>query len=512
MHESGTAPRKLRPGIEEEVEEEILVAEPPSEPGGGLLGSLDDADIVEEAEQLLRASAPHDHDVVIIGAGAGGCACALRAAQLGLRVALVEARDTEIVPAGPDDLHFILHAARIHRLLRQGRPYGVPGNARKGFDFTALREGKDTAARLARATMAARLDKRGITILRGQARFVDEHTLQVTHDDGTTRRVSSVYVVIAAGSIPLALRVPGEDLPMVLAADAVVASLPQARRVVVAGGGALGLELAYFYHEAGAQVTLFEKSPRLLPHEDPDLGRELARHFHSYGITLLPGTAIARIDQAAVQYLHMGEAHTVAADLVVVASGRRAATAGLGLEAAGIAHDDGRIIVDLQCQTSVGGVFAIGDCIRHAGWTHQAMAEGVVVAELIANRPTARDVTLAPACYYTWPEVASVGFTHAVAARDGLDVRADMFHFGDGEGPGDGAAPGGFVKLVYHARTEKLLGCQIIGPGAVELINAATFAIATGRTLAQLAGTTCAHPTQGEILAAAAQQARGRGI
>ncbi len=470
-------------------------------------------DIVEEAEQLLREMAPHDFEVLVIGAGPGGMVAALRAAQLGARTGLIEAREVGGVclNRGCIPTKALLESIDALRLVRRAADYGliVEGSVRP--DFAAMKARQEGIVAHLRGHMAGVLDGSGVTVLRGQARFVDEHTVEVAGPDGT-RKITAVHVIIATGGRPQRLPVPGSDLPGVLTSDEALRLEGVPDSLVVVGAGAVGVEFASLFAELGSRVTLAEMAPAILPQEDPDIGREMQWRLENGGIEVLTGTKLERIERHGerlrVHLARRSDRRGIDTALVLLATGRVANTAGLGLDAIGVRHERGRIVVDENCETSVGGVYAIGDCIRDVGWAHLAAGEGRLVAENIMRYPSAIDLRYVPSCYYTCPEIASVGLSASAARRAGMAVREGTFYF---RFNGKAAAAGehdGFVKLIVDDATDRLFGCQIIGPRATEIINEAVLALRTGQTIEELIGAIHAHPTFSEALPEAALAAR----
>jgi dihydrolipoamide dehydrogenase len=477
---------------------------------------IDPEAIVEEAELLLREGAPHDFDVLVIGGGPGGYVAAIRAAQLGAHVGLVEERELGGVclNRGCIPTKSLLESVNVMRLMRRAAEYGVQFDGQFRPDFSAMHRRKQEIVEQLRSNVAHLLQEHNVDVLQGRARFVGEHSIEVTptSTQGSVRTVTAVHVIIATGSVPQRLPVPGADLPGVITSDELLQQEVVPESIVVIGAGAVGVEFAYLYYELGARATLMEMAPTVLPQEDADIGREMQKVLERFGIGLLLNTKLERIEQndgrLDIIYSHEGREERISADMVLMAAGRRANTDGLGLDEAGIEHKKGCIQVDENCETSVSGVYAIGDCIRNVGWAHLASGEGTMVAEQVTAHPSTINLTHVPSCYYTHPEIASVGLTKEQADAKGLPVRVGLFHF---RSNGKAAAAGdhdGFVKVVVDDESEKLLGCQIIGPRATDLISEAVLALKTGQTIEEMVGAIHAHPTFSEALPEAALDAR----
>jgi dihydrolipoamide dehydrogenase len=502
---SPTEVQPLTAPLETEVEELAELGELESET------ELDPESIVEAAEALLREGAPHDYDVVIIGAGPGGLACASRVAEGGLNVALIEEREVGGVclNRGCIPTKTLLESVGALRLLKRAQAFGITLGGAPLVDFSAMQtRTHDVVAELRSATLN-RLEEAGVSVLRGKARFVAPHTIEVSGAEA--RQITAVHVVIATGGVPARLPVPGADLPGVLTSDEILKLNIAPRSLVVVGGGAVGVEFAQIFVELGTSVTLLEKTPALLPGEDAEIQSAIQESITNAGVQVLCGANIRGIEhgnsELMVNWEQNGEQHTSSGEFVLLAAGRKANLEGLNLEEVGIEVEDGKIEVDDDLGTSQGGVWAIGDCIRRVGWAHQAAREGTRVSAQILGVSEGLDPRYVPSCYYTFPEVASVGLTQQAAQELGIDAtagRCNFRHNGRAATSGDNE---GFVKVVIERGSGQLLGAQIIGPRATELINEIAVALREGATADDLADALHAHPTFAEVLPGAARAA-----
>ena len=482
-------------------------------------GTIDTSSIVEQAEEILREGRPHDFDVLVIGGGPGGYVAAIRAAQLGAHVGLIEERELGGVclNRGCIPAKTLLETVDVMRLLKRASDYGITTSGDFQLDFKRMNAHKREVIAGLRDHVAHLLEENGVEILTGRARFVEEHTVEISSVEGSstetaTRQVSAVHIIIAVGSLPTRLPVEGADLPGVVMSDELLAGEVMPRDMVVVGAGAVGVEFAYLFAQMGAQTALIERANRIMPQEDADISQEMTRILSDLRVQVLTDAQLQRVEQSEhgleVVYSQGGEEKRSSTQSVLMASGRRANTDGLGLDDIGLKHDKGKIAVDEQCQTNISGVYAIGDCVRDAGWAHLASGEGTMVAELITKNPVTINLRHVPSCYYTHPEIASVGRTRDQAEKEGIATRVGKFPFRLNGRAASAGEHAGFVKVVVDDASNKLLGCQIIGPHATDLISEAVIALKNGATIDEMVGAIHAHPTFSEALPEAALAAR----
>ena len=476
--------------------------------------SFDASAIVEQAEEILREGRPHDFDVLVIGGGPGGYIAAIRAAQLGAHVGLIEERELGGVclNRGCIPTKTLLETVDVMRLFKRARDYGITLSGDLAFDFARMNAHKREVIADLRAHVTQLLEENGVEVLSGRARFIAEHTVEVSSTGNPSRQFSAVHIILAVGSLPSRLPVEGADLPGVITSDELLGGEVVPREIVVIGGGAVGVEFAYLFAQMGAPTLLMERSPRLLPTEDEDIARAMTNILSSLKVRLATDAELKRIEQTPagleVVYAQNGEERRSSTQSVLMAAGRRANTDGLGLDDIGLKHENGKIEVDEQCQTNIGGVYAIGDCTRDAGWAHLASGEGKMVAEIVTKNPVTVDLRHVPSCYYTHPEIASVGLTREQAEKEGLAIQTGVFHFRQNGRAASAGEHEGFVKIVADNATNKILGCQIIGPRATDLISEAVMALKNNLTIEEMAGAIHAHPTFSEAIPEAALNVR----
>jgi dihydrolipoamide dehydrogenase len=464
-------------------------------------------------------------DVVVLGAGPGGYVAAIRASQLGLRTAIVERRywggvclNVGCIPSKA----LLRNADLVHLLRHDAAAFGItlPGGAR--FDYAeAIRRSRRVADGRARGVRYL-MRKNKITELEGTGTFLDPHTLEVTPAEGAPTVVSFRHAIVATGASPRLL--PGtRRSERVVTYERQILDEAMPGRLVIVGGGPIGVELAWVARAYGAEVTIVERLPRLLPTEDEEASRELRRHYERSGVEILTGASVDAIEEGsdgvrvAVTTADGGR-RVLEADRVLQAVGFAPNTSGYGLDRTGVAlAPGGGVAVDAEMRTSVPHLFAIGDVTGQLMLAHVAEAMGIVAAEAIAGlAPAPLDLALMPRATYSHPQVASFGATEAEArargAAEGFDVKVARFPFqanGKAQGIGDYA---GFVKLVAEAGSGRLLGAHLVGPEVTELLPELTLAARGELTGEEIARNVHAHPTLSEAVKDAAHALAGHAI
>jgi dihydrolipoamide dehydrogenase len=448
-----------------------------------------------------------DFDVVVLGAGPGGYVAAIRAAQLGLRTAIVEGRfwggvclNIGCIPAKA-----LLRNAEVAQLiLRDAEKFGVKISGDVTLDYRSAYERSRVVADGRAKGVGYLMRKNKIAQFEGQGTFVDPHTMQVRMSDGEAT-LSFRSCIIATGATVKLL--PGTKLGrrVVTFEEQILSdSLPSS--LVIAGAGAIGVEFAYLLRSYGVEVTLVEFLDRIAPLEDEEVSVELTKRFKRQGINVLTSTRVESIEEAADSVrvvVQRGEGQLVLeAERVLQATGFQPRTAGYGLSAAGVGLTDrGAIDVDGHCRTSQPHIYAIGDVTAKLMLAHAAEAMGVVAAESIAGAETMElDYRMIPRATFCQPQIASFGWTETEAHREGFDVRVAKFPFtanAKAHGLGDTV---GFVKLVSDARHGELLGGHLIGPDVTELLPELTLAQKWDLTVTELIRNVHAHPTLSEAV------------
>jgi dihydrolipoamide dehydrogenase len=478
-------------------------------------------------------------DLVVVGGGPGGYPAAIRAAQLGLKTALVEKERPGGVCLnwGCIPTKAMLRSAEVLETARHGAEYGVlADNVR--LDYAAVLARKDRVVKSLTDGVAGLLAASGVAVTIGHARLTGPRTVEVVGvgdaplgpagprynappapDGAPVSTLEGRNLLLATGSTPAVLPIPGIDLPGVVTSDGAFLLEEVPRRIVIIGASAVGAEWATMFAAFGSEVTMVELLGRLLPAEDEDVGKALARSFARRGIKVETGRTVTGIapvgDQAPPLLVTVadpdgGNPREVEADVVLVGVGRRPNTAELGLERAGVATGQrGWVEVDDRLRTGVPGVHAVGDVTGRVLLAHVASHQGLVAAGVMAGHDERMDYRAVPAATFTHPEVASVGLTEAAAREEGHDVAVGRFPFSAlGRAQTFGGVEG-LVKVVAERDDGHVLGVHVIGPGASDLIPEGVLAMQLQATLADIAATIHAHPTLGEGTMEAALVALG---
>ncbi|RTL87780.1 MAG: dihydrolipoyl dehydrogenase [Hyphomicrobiales bacterium] len=458
------------------------------------------------------------YDLVVIGSGPGGYVCALRAAQLGLKTAVVEKDATyggTCLNVGCIPSKALLHASHMFDEAAHGlAPLGVIVDPPR-LDLPAMMKHKaDTVG--ANVTGVAFLFKKNkVDPYRGVGRLAGPGKVVVTGPDGAIQTLETKNVVIATGSAVAPLRdASGADIPIdektIVSSTGALALEKVPQRLVVVGAGVIGLELGSVWRRLGAQVTAIEYLDRVLPGFDLEVASRFQKVLEKQGFAFKLSSKVTSVaregESVVVSYSSVDGATSdkIEADVVLIATGRIPYTQGLGLEEAGVALERGRIVIDAHFATNVPGVYAIGDVVRGPMLAHKAEDEGVAVAEILAGQAGHVNYKVIPGVVYTSPEVASVGVTEEEARGQGLNVAIGKFPFSANGRARSMRETEGFVKIIADAVTDRVLGVHILGAGAGELIAEAAVLMEFSGSSEDLARTCHAHPTMSEAMKEAA--------
>lgn len=456
-----------------------------------------------------------DYDLVVIGAGPGGYVCAIRAAQLGLKVACVEKRATlggTCLNVGCIPSKALLSASeKYHEAKEELHRMGIKISGVK-LDLDGMMAHKTGVIDANTKGIEFLFKKNKVAWIKGAATIKAAGLVEVAGKTYTTKNI-----VIATGSdvaVPAGLTL---DEKRIVSSTGALELSEVPKKLVVIGGGVIGLELGAVWGRLGAEVTVIEYMDRILPTMDSEISREMQKILTKQGMNFKLSTKVvkAEADKKGVtldiEPAAGGAVETIKADIVLVAVGRKAYTDGLGLDAAGVERDErGRVKTDGHFKSNVDGIYAIGDVIAGPMLAHKAEDEGVVLAEILAGQSGHIDYNLIPGVVYTWPEVASVGQSEDQLKAAGVDYKAGKFPFMANGRARAMNATDGFVKILADAKTDRVLGCHIIGPEAGTLIAEVTAVMEFGGSSEDIARTCHAHPTLEEVVKEAALAVLGR--
>lgn len=459
------------------------------------------------------------YDIIVIGSGPGGYVAAVRAAQAGKRTAIVEreALGGVCLNWGCIPTKALLKSASVFHYVKNAAAYGIDIEGEAKADITKI----VARSRGVAETMSKGIDflmkKNKIDVLRGHGSIESKGVVAVENEEGCTLYEAD-HIILATGARPRQMPfIPVDGEKIITSREAlVVKELPES--IVVIGSGAIGSEFAFLFAQLGVKVTIVEYLPNLMPLEDEEVSKTMERAFRKMRATVYTGTTVkaARInDEGRCEVDIEGKkgAETLVADMVLAAVGIKTNTENIGLEKVGIELERDKIKVDEHYQTAVEGIYAIGDLIPTPALAHVASAEAIHCVDAICGRsPQPVDYSTIPSCVYTSPEVASVGLTEKQATEKGIELKVGRFQF---TASGKAAAAGerdGFVKLLFDAATDKLVGAHFVGMNVTEMIAEPTVAKALGATAEALAHTIHPHPTMNEAIMEAAEAALGHAI
>ncbi len=468
-----------------------------------------------------------EYDVVVVGAGTGGYVAAIRAAQLGLTVAVVERQKAlggTCLIWGCIPTKALLEHAHALKVAQSAKEWGLTGvdGAKVGIDMPAVHARKDKMITGLTGGIESLFKKHKIEWIKGTARITSPNTLEVAlHAGGTGTVTATKQLVLATGSAPRSIPGIEVDGTQIIFSDHAIHLGHVPKSIAIMGSGAVGVEFASIFKSYGSEVTIIELMPKLVPAEDEAVSNELERTFKKRGIKAHTGTKVTSAKAGAggvdITMDKGGKTESLNVEMLLVATGRGPVTDGLGVETIGLKMDRGYIVVDSLFATNVPGVSAIGDVITMGGphyqLAHVSSMEGILLAEKIAGHEVkAINYDHVPRCTYTEPEIGSVGLTEAQAKAAGHDVRIGSFPFRALARARMAGETDGFVKIVAEKKYDEVLGVHIIGPRATELIAEAVLALRLECTVEELVKTIHAHPTMSEAMGEASHAAHGAAI
>lgn len=454
------------------------------------------------------------YDLVVIGTGPGGYVCAIKAAQLGLKTAVVEKRATlggTCLNIGCIPSKALLHASEMFHEAGHGfEKLGIKVSKPK-LDFGAMMQHKTDVVDANVSGVSFLMKKNKIDVHTGTGKILGQGKVEVTAEDGSKSTLDTKNIVIATGSDVMPLPGVEIDEKQVVSSTGALELEKVPGKMVVVGGGVIGLELGSVYSRLGSEVTVVEFMDKILGPMDSDVSKNFNRILKKQGMKFKLSSKVTGVEKkgkglaVSVEPAKGGDAEVLDADVVLVAIGRRPYTEGLGLEGAGVALDDrGRVAIDAHFKTNVDGIYAIGDVVVGPMLAHKAEDEGVAVAELLAGQKPHVNYDVIPGVVYTQPEVASVGKTEEELKAAGINYKAGKFAYTANGRARAMNATDGFAKVLADAETDRVLGVHIIGFGAGEMIHEAAVLMEFGGSSEDLGRTCHAHPTMSEAVKEAA--------
>lgn len=446
------------------------------------------------------------YDVIVLGSGPGGYPAAIRASQLGLKTAIVEKESLGGVCLnwGCIPTKALLKSAQVFEYIQHAEDYGVTVGSSKADFGSMVKRSRGVAEGMSKGVQFL-MRKNKIDVHMGYGKLKSGKKVAVTGADGKEEVLEAKHVIIATGARSRELPNLPQDGKHIIGYREAMSLSKQPKRMVVVGAGAIGVEFAYFYNAIGTEVTVVEYLPRLVPVEDEDVSKELAKSFKKSGITVMTGSSVEGVDtkgkSCKVTVKTPKGEETLECDVVLSAVGVQPNLENIGLEELGIKTEKGRIQVDERYRTNVAGYYAIGDVVKGPALAHVATAEAILCVEAIAGHQVeALDYGNLPGCTYCSPEIASVGMTEAQAKEEGYDIKVGKFPFSASGKASAAGAKEGFVKVIFDAKYGEWLGAHMIGANVTEMIAEVVAARKLETTGHEIIKTVHPHPTMSEAV------------
>ncbi len=459
-----------------------------------------------------------NYDLIVIGSGPGGYVAAIRASQLGLKTAIVERENLGGICLnwGCIPTKALLKSAQVFEYIKHAGDYGISvKDATHDFD-AVIKRSRGVADGMSKG-IAFLMKKNKIDVLVGSGKLAAAGKVEVTDAAGSKKIYEAKSIILATGARSRELPNVKVDNKKILGYRDAMVMDKQPKSMIIMGSGAIGCEFAYFYNVMGTKVTIVEFLPTILPIEDEDVSKEVAKSFKKSGIEIMTDSAVESVDTSGVGCKVKVKTKTgvieLEADVVLSAVGIQTNLENLGLETVGVKHDKGKVLVDDFYATNIKGVYAIGDIVKGPALAHVASAEGIICVEKITgHHPEALNYNNIPGCTYCSPEVASVGYTEKAAKEAGYEIKVGKFPF---SASGKASAAGvkeGFVKVIFDAKYGEFLGAHMVGANVTELIAEVVVARKLETTGMEIIKSVHPHPTMSEAIMEAAAQAYGECI
>jgi dihydrolipoyl dehydrogenase len=456
--------------------------------------------------------------VIVIGAGPGGYVAAIRAAQLGADVQLVENDKLggTCLNVGCIPTKVLLHTANYYKTLKNGKMLGLQAD-NVAVDWPALLNRKQSIVSQLTKGVEGLLKSNGVAVHKGKAQLTGKNAVKIEgKENPTSKALNADGIILATGSEPIKLKLPGADLPGVVDSTGALSLTKVPVSMVIVGGGVIGVEFAYLYNIMGCKVTVVEALPEILPPVDGELTALVKKELAGQGVTFITSSTLKEIRQAAgglsCQVVSGGKTQTIQAEIVLMAVGRRPVTQNLGLEQLGIKTDNGKIVINEHYLANVPGIYAIGDCNGQNMLAHAASAQGIAAVEHLMGLKTGHYVNTVPYCIYTVPEVAGVGLTEEQAKAAKISYKVGKFPLaGNGKSLIENGGIG-LIKIIADAKHGEILGAHLMGPKVTEMITEIVLAINAEATIDEIVDTIHPHPTVSESLNETAMDFLGAAI
>jgi dihydrolipoamide dehydrogenase len=459
------------------------------------------------------------YDLIVIGSGPGGYVAAIRASQLGLKTAIIEKAELGGVCLnwGCIPTKALLKSAQVFEYIKHAADYGiqVPAGTTHNFE-SVIKRSRGVADGMSKG-IAFLMKKNKIDVIAGTGKLLAAGKVEVTEAAGTKKTVEAKQIILATGAKSRELPNIKIDGKKVIGYREAMVMPEQPKSMIVMGSGAIGCEFAYFYNSMGTKVTIVEFMPNILPIEDEDVSKEVAKSFKKSGIEIMTSASVESVDTKGAGCKVKVKTATgvveLEADIVLSAVGIQTNLENLGLEALGIKTDKGKVLVDDYYATNVKGVYAIGDIVKGPALAHVASAEAIICVEQIAgHHPEPLNYNNLPGCTYCSPEVASVGYTEKAAKEAGYEIKVGKFPFSASGKASAAGAKEGFIKLIFDAKYGEFLGAHMVGANVTEMIAEVVVARKLETTGMEIIKSVHPHPTMSEAIMEAAAQAYGECI
>ncbi len=459
-----------------------------------------------------------NYDVIVIGTGPGGYVAAIRAAQLGLKTAVVEKESLGGICLnwGCIPTKALLKSAQVFEYINHAEEYGLKVNGSEVDFGSIIKRSRGVADGMSKGIQFL-MKKNKIDVIMGTGKLKGKGVVEVKDASGAAKEYTAKNIILATGSRSRELPNLKQDGVKVIGYRQAMTLAKQPQSLVVVGSGAIGVEFAYFYNSIGTKVTVVEYLDNIVPVEDEDISKQLARSFKKIGINILTGSTVESVDTSGekckVNIKTAKGNEVIEADVVLSAVGVTTNLENLGLEELGIKTDKGKVLVDNFYKTNVEGVFAIGDIVKGQALAHVASAEGIICVEKIAGKnPEPLNYNNIPGCTYCSPEIASVGFTEKAAREAGFEIKVGKFPFSASGKASAAGTKDGFVKVIFDAKYGEFLGAHMIGNNVTEMIAEVVTARKLEATGHEIIHSVHPHPTMSEAVMEAAADAYGEVI